>query len=101
TEYYFEMYPVVPQGGATCTFQIAVYAADNTVTPVFTASPPATSNGASTILTVDPSFPSAIASDTGYVSCNIEAVPNGAITGTLPSTSALNLNMQRVFVGKV
>jgi hypothetical protein len=100
TQYYFEMYPVLGAYGS-CSFEIAVYTANNTSQPVFAAAPPITAYGAANILTVDPDFCSAIASDTGYVSANIEAAPWGAVTGNLPSASVLNLNFQRIFVGKL
>ncbi|HEY6351089.1 MAG TPA: hypothetical protein VI636_16925 [Candidatus Angelobacter sp.] len=99
-EYYFEMYPVLGAYGS-CTFEIVVYTADNTSQPVFAAAPPLTSYGAGNLFNVDPGFCNAVASETGYVSANIEAVPWGAVTGNLPSGSTLNLNMQRVFVGKL
>jgi hypothetical protein len=100
TEYYFEMYPVLGAYGS-CAFEIAVYTANNTSQPVFAAAPPVTAYGGANILSVDPSFCTAIASDTGYVSANIEAAPWGGVTGMLPPSSVLNLNLQRVFVGKL
>jgi hypothetical protein len=94
TEYYFEMYPVLGAYG-TCAFGIYVY--NTSFQLLFAAEPPLTSYGGDMILSDDPGFCTGIASDTGYVSANILAQPQ--VTGTLPA-SGLNLNMQRVFVGK-
>lgn len=98
-EYYFEMYPVPDiNNPSNCSFTIVVYTSDNTATPVFQANPSVTDFGAGNILTQDSNFCTSLASATGYVSANIEADPQ--VTGSLPSSSVLNLNMQRVFVGK-
>jgi hypothetical protein len=117
-EYYFEMYPVQTNATppANCSFQINVYNSNNTVTPIYEATVPVNggpnaNKSGSLIVTVpatttaisgsDSSFCNVIAAtagDTGFVSANV-APPAGA-SGSLPSTSNLNLNMQRLFVGK-
>jgi hypothetical protein len=117
-EYYYEMYPFLTSDPppANCGFQINIYTANNTVNPIFKATVPVnggptanqpesgivTAPATSTAISgADSSFCSVIAStagDIGFVSANIEPPSNAG--GTLPSTGNLNLNLQRLFVGK-
>jgi hypothetical protein len=97
-EYYFE---IVPTGNKTsCSFQVTVL--DTSYNQIVNQTYPVdTDNYGGTITTADPAFCGAVTSskgETGYVSANIEAAPQ--ISGILPPASELNLNMQRVFVGK-
>jgi hypothetical protein len=95
TDYYYTMYPVIGAYGS-CSFQVSVY--DTNFQLKFSAAPPVTAYGASSILIADPSFCSGLASASGYVSANILASPG--VSGSLPSTSQLNLKIHRLFVGK-
>ena len=80
-------------------FQVAVFLGNGAL--VYASAPNVSSFGGSAILTNDPGFCAGVASDTGYVSANIEP-SSPAVSGSIPSLpdSRLNVNMQRVFVGK-
>jgi hypothetical protein len=97
TQYYFEIYPVQVSG--SCVFQVAVFLSNGAL--VYASAPNVSSFGGSAILTNDPGFCAGVASDTGYVSANIEP-SSPAVSGSIPSLpdSRLNVSMQRVFVGK-
>lgn len=97
TQYYFEIYPVQVNG--SCVFQVAVYLSSGSIW--YAASADVSGFGGSNILANDPGFCAGIASDTGYVSANIEPSSPG-VSGSIPTLpdSRLNVNMQRVFVGK-
>ena len=97
TQYYFEIYPVLVGGG--CQFQVVVVLPNFQV--VYAAAVDVSSFGGSGILANDAGFCAGIASDTGYVSANIEP-SSPAVSGSIPALpdSRLNVSLQCVFVGK-
>ena len=121
-EYFYEIYPFLTNASspANCSFQINVFANNNTVTPIYKATipvnggPTANTTGIDGIVTApttstaitgaDSNFCNVIAStsgDTGFASANVN--PGGAATApntVLPSPSQMNLYIQRLFVGK-
>lgn len=103
-KYYYEMYP----GPDFCTFTIHVFNWFNTVTPIYIANVPVNGNSFTvtnssnpvdpiTNANADPGFCSAITSDTGYVSANVN--PAG-VSGSVPS-SGLTVYIERLLAGTI
>ncbi len=102
TEYYFVIYPT---GDSTsCSFQVDVL--DTGFGTVYSNLIPVDSFNYSapgaqpTITLADPDFCGSVTAqsgDTGYASANISAAP--LVSGAVPASQYLNLNLQRLFVG--
>ena len=92
--YYFEMYPI--GNSSWCGFHVDVIKSDFSSQPInndYWVDPSVTD--------ADSQFCAVMTSatgETGYVSAGIEADPG--VSGWLPSSSSLNLHLERVFVGK-